>query len=78
MLRNPDTRADNFSGRVTKITELLAEKHKSFRGESLERKTLHEIAREERKRVEHSRETICLMASFADFNTTSADDQDEF
>jgi hypothetical protein len=78
MDRNRDARPENFSSEVTKVTELLAEKHKQFqRKEVWNGKLLHQDGRGDRKPVEQSRETI-FPTSQANFNTTSAGDQDEF
>jgi hypothetical protein len=62
---------------VTKITELLAEKHTIFDRQKFETgKLLQKTGWEERKSVEHSRETF-LNGSWEKFSTTSAGDQDE-
>jgi hypothetical protein len=76
---DPDRRAGNFSNRVTKVTELWAEKHKSFqrRKSGTENVCMRMHAKKENSwniRVKQ----FCLTASFADFNTTSAGDQGEF
>jgi hypothetical protein len=68
---------ESFTRGVTRDTELLAEKHRLFRvREDSGGKLLQFAGFGERTPVEHGREPF-LEGRSANFNTTSAGDQDE-